>query len=94
MQIEHADLSLIGHREENQDRVAIADAEGTVLLAVVDGMGGHADGARAAEVAIRTMLGEFWETSRPLFDPDGCKNYAAKLTRNLDERLAKEAAPK
>lgn len=71
MQIEHADLSLIGHREENQDRVAIADADGTVLLAVVDGMGGHADGARAAEVAIRTMLEQFWEASRPIFDPDG-----------------------
>jgi serine/threonine protein phosphatase PrpC len=71
LQIEHADLSLIGHREENQDRCAIADADGTVLLAVVDGMGGHADGARAAEVAIRTLLAEFWETSRPLFDPDG-----------------------
>ncbi|MCL6742013.1 subclass B3 metallo-beta-lactamase [Sphingomonas sp. RB56-2] len=28
----------------------------------------------------------------PLFDPDGCKNYAAKLSKNLDERLAKEAA--
>jgi metallo-beta-lactamase class B len=26
-----------------------------------------------------------------LFDPEGCKNYAAKLTKNLDERLAKEA---
>jgi serine/threonine protein phosphatase PrpC len=71
LQIEHADLSLIGHRDENQDRVAIADAEGTVLLAVVDGMGGHADGARAAEVAIRTLLNEFWEVSRPLFDPEG-----------------------
>ena len=71
MQIEHADLSLIGHREENQDRVAIADANGTVMLAVVDGMGGHADGARAAEVAMRAMLNEFWEMSRPLFDPEG-----------------------
>lgn len=71
MQIEHADLSLLGHREENQDRVAIAIGEGTVFLAVVDGMGGHADGARAAETAIRTMIGEFWEASRPLFDPDG-----------------------
>jgi serine/threonine protein phosphatase PrpC len=71
LQIEHADLSLLGHREENQDRVAIADADGSVLLAVVDGMGGHADGARAAEVAIRTMVAEFWDASRPLFDPDG-----------------------
>ena len=45
--------------------------DGTVLLAVVDGMGGHADGARAAEVAIRAMVNEFWEVSRPLFDPEG-----------------------
>ena len=29
---------------------------------------------------------------QPLFDPEGCRNYAAKLTRNLDARLAKEAA--
>jgi serine/threonine protein phosphatase PrpC len=71
LQIEHADLSLLGNREENQDRVAIAIDDGAAFLAVVDGMGGHADGARAAEVAIRTMVGEFWETSRPLFDPDG-----------------------
>jgi serine/threonine protein phosphatase PrpC len=71
LHIEHADLSLLGNREENQDRVAIAIGDGTAFLAVVDGMGGHADGARAAEVAIRTMVGEFWEASRPLFDPDG-----------------------
>jgi serine/threonine protein phosphatase PrpC len=69
--IEHADLSLLGNREENQDRVAIAIDDGAAFLAVVDGMGGHADGARAAEVAIRTMVGEFWDASRPLFDPDG-----------------------
>ena len=31
---------------------------------------------------------------QPLFDPDGCKNYAAKVTQMLDERLAKEAAAK
>jgi len=31
---------------------------------------------------------------QPLFDLDGCKNYAAKTTRALDERLAKEAAAK
>ena len=71
MHIEHADLSLLGNREENQDRVAIAIGDGSAFLVVVDGMGGHADGARAAEVAIRAMIGEFWEASRPLFDPEG-----------------------
>jgi PPM family protein phosphatase len=71
LQIEHADLSLLGNREENQDRVAIAIGDGAAFLVVVDGMGGHADGARAAEVAIRAMVGEFWDASRPLFDPEG-----------------------
>jgi metallo-beta-lactamase class B len=32
--------------------------------------------------------------SAALFDPQGCKAYAAALTGRLDERLAKEGAPK
>jgi metallo-beta-lactamase class B len=30
----------------------------------------------------------------PLEDSNACRDYAAKLTRQLDERLAKEAAAK
>jgi metallo-beta-lactamase class B len=29
-----------------------------------------------------------------LFDPEGCKAYAASLSKRLDDRLAKEAAAK
>lgn len=71
MQIETADLSLIGHREENQDRVAIAVADSAVLLVVLDGMGGHAQGARAAQTALASMLEAFWQTAHPVFDPLG-----------------------
>ena len=71
MQIETADVSLIGHREENQDRVAVAAAEQAVLLVVIDGMGGHAEGARAAETALATLLEAFWQTPHPIFDPLG-----------------------
>jgi serine/threonine protein phosphatase PrpC len=71
LQIETADVSLIGQREENQDRVAVAVAEEAVLLVVIDGMGGHAEGARAAETALAALLAAFWETPRPIFDPLG-----------------------
>lgn len=71
MQIEIADVSLIGHREENQDRVAVAASDQSVLLVVIDGMGGHAEGARAAETALSTLLEAFWQTSHPIFDPLG-----------------------
>jgi hypothetical protein len=29
---------------------------------------------------------------KPLLDEDGCKAYAANVSKQLDERLAKEAA--
>ena len=34
----------------------VAARVGSALLVVVDGMGGHADGAKAAEAAIRAMV--------------------------------------
>jgi serine/threonine protein phosphatase PrpC len=71
LRVEYADISLLGGREENQDRVTAAVAEQSALLVVVDGMGGHANGARAAEVTQQVLLDAFWNTPHPLFDPMG-----------------------
>jgi serine/threonine protein phosphatase PrpC len=71
VRVEYAELSLMGHRDDNQDRVSIAVGEHAALLCVVDGMGGHAEGARAAETALKSMLESFWHTPQPLFDPLG-----------------------
>jgi serine/threonine protein phosphatase PrpC len=71
LRVEHADVSLLGGREENQDRVAAAVAEHVALLVVADGMGGHANGARAAEVTREIVLDAFGHTAQPLFDPLG-----------------------
>lgn len=71
MRVDYADISLLGGREENQDRVSAAVAEHCALLVVVDGMGGHANGARAAEVTQQVILEAFWHTPHPLFDPMG-----------------------
>jgi PPM family protein phosphatase len=71
LRVDYADISLLGGREENQDRVSAAVSEHSALLVVVDGMGGHANGARAAEVTQQVLLDAFWHTPQPLFDPMG-----------------------
>src|ERR1700747_197837 len=71
LRLEYADISLLGGREENQDRVAVVVAEKAVLLLVVDGMGGHADGARAAHVTQQVIVEAFWHSPQPLIDPLG-----------------------
>ena len=71
MRVDYAKLSLAGNRPENQDRVEVVSHEDSLLLVVVDGMGGHAHGARAAEVTVGTLKECFGELPTPLLDPQG-----------------------
>jgi serine/threonine protein phosphatase PrpC len=71
LRIDYAELSLIGGRDDNQDRAAAAVAEHAALIIVADGMGGHAAGERAAEITLKVVLEAFWHTPQPLFDPLG-----------------------
>jgi len=76
MSIESTAVSLLGDREENQDRVAVILAEEVVLLIAIDGMGGHANGERAAELAVDTICEAFNAESHPVFDPFGFLHLA------------------
>jgi len=49
----------------------VAVAEKAAMLIACDGMGGHAEGERAAEVAQQTVIERFWQTTQPLIDPLG-----------------------
>jgi serine/threonine protein phosphatase PrpC len=71
LRVDYADLSLIGGREDNQDRCAVAVSEKSALLVVIDGMGGHSDGALAAEAASKLLVEAFWHTPQPMLDPLG-----------------------
>lgn len=68
---ETAEISLLGNRAENQDRVKVVRQEGATLLMAVDGMGGHSGGARAAELAVQTIDKMFRSQRHPVLDPQG-----------------------
>ena len=90
MQIDYAELSLIGGREENQDRVLVAADDSAALITVIDGMGGHADGARAAEVASQTIGRSFEQLPHPVFDPQGFLHLAIGQAHQELVALGKE----
>jgi len=71
LQVENAQVSLIGARETNQDRVGIEVGQQAVLAVVCDGMGGHSDGERAAVIGERVFRERFREAPKPLLDPMG-----------------------
>lgn len=64
MNIETAEVTRLGNRESNQDRACVVVSDDDLLLAVADGMGGHADGELAAGTAIESLIRDFKE-ARP-----------------------------
>jgi len=98
LRVEYAELSLQGGRDSNQDRISVAVAEEAALLIACDGMGGHADGERAAEVAQQTVVERFWQTAQPLLDPLGFLHLALGAAHanvvDLAPRLPIEMRPR
>ena len=86
MQVEYAKVSALGDREDNQDRAAVVVAETAAIMLVFDGIGGHSDGARAAETGLEVVQDMFMSSRLPIFDPQGFL-YTA-LARAHDEVVA------
>jgi serine/threonine protein phosphatase PrpC len=92
MQIEYAKVSALGDRQDNQDRAAIVVSEEAALMLVFDGMGGHSDGAKAAETGLKVVQEAFMEAVQPIFDPQGFLYMALSKAHDEVVRLGAEVA--
>lgn len=71
MNCEIANDTRIGRRSYNEDRIGHWLTDEALLLAVADGLGGHAYGALAAELCVSFLLDAFRRAAQPrLADPD------------------------
>ncbi|MBT8141132.1 MAG: serine/threonine-protein phosphatase [Gammaproteobacteria bacterium] len=89
MQIETAKASLLGDREENQDRVGVLRRGDSLLAVVLDGMGGHSRGDLAAQVALDCMLKKFAEAKLPLMQE---QRFLSELIFDAHEAVIKAGA--
>jgi PPM family protein phosphatase len=59
-----------GQRKVNQDRLAYTYSRDTLLLVMADGMGGHAGGEIAAQIAVRLFIERFQQEAKLKFLQD------------------------
>lgn len=81
--------SRIGGRHYNQDRVAYAYSDKSLLLVLADGMGGHLHGEIAAQITIHTFMQAFAQAAQPRVpEPEA---FLAEIVRRSHDAIIRYA---
>ncbi|MCG6871891.1 MAG: protein phosphatase 2C domain-containing protein [Gammaproteobacteria bacterium] len=94
-----AQHSLIGAREQNQDRLAIVEAPRRVLLVLADGLGGYRGGDMAAETMVDTISQLFHRMREPAISNPFefialAIQYSHRRINNRAGKVPDDAAPR
>jgi len=95
---EIAKATRLGNRKINQDRCSALQSQGYAMLILADGMGGHPQGEKAAQIVVDTCESLFLQASKPITNPrrflhellvkahDEITAYGFKQTPAIDPR--------
>ncbi len=88
-------LSRLGGREKNEDRMGYCYTRDASLFMVADGMGGHPDGELAAQIALKTMATLFQRHAKPYIEDERFFLKSAVLVghRQIVRHAAAHAMP-
>lgn len=100
LQIDLGYTSLAGRRPRNEDYCAGVTPDGAalenkgILVAVADGVGGHANGREASEYCVRSLLADYYSTPDTWSIPQSLEKVIGALNRWLysHSRRARETA--
>lgn len=83
-----------GGRVNNEDRVAVAERDGAVLMVLGDGLGGHKGGAIASETLCRVAIQAFRAIRSPLIqDPSDFLAFVVFQADRALKQLGKQLTP-
>lgn len=88
MEYEIGQANRLGNRSSNQDRFAAFESNGTVLLALADGMGGRAGGELAAEAFVAVAKERFYAQRGRVAEPERFFKEVILRTHHHIHRLA------
>ena len=85
-------VSSLGGREKNEDRMGYCYTREAGLFVLADGMGGHPDGEVAAQIALQTVSALFQRQARPKL-PD-VKEFLAEALMAAHHQILRHAMDK